>query len=265
METRLHHRSFRVQFGGGSPEEQLVLGPDAKIEVRAPESALVVPDVGGLDRVRNALGAVLRVLGRALYLSPALVVLKLVLSGFDLRISDYVIPAFASLVVLFFGVLCLWVAASLPWWFFRGRKALVRFASPPPADGTEVTVRGVVAGLEPGATEVLSCAEVSEGAVIERVVVGECFAVVPEEGEPAIVVPRRTPFLLGGALKIGDRVEVRGVHLGAFDNREHFEIDGRPAGLTDDDDGHGPYRQAPGGAALLLGDDMARRLVIRKL
>lgn len=265
MEKRLHHRSFRVHFGGGPPEEQLVLGPDAKVETRAPESSLVVPDVGGLDRVRTAVGAVLRVLGRVLYLSPALIVVKLVLSGFDLRISDYVIPAFASLVVLFFGVLCLWVAVSLPWWFLRGRKRLLRFASPPPADGTEMTVRGVVAGLERGATEVLSCAELSEGALIERVVVGECFAVIPEEGDPAIVVPRRTPFLVGGALKIGDRVEVRGVHAGAFDNREHFELDGRPAGLADDDDGHGPYRQAPGGSALLLGDDAARRMVIRKL
>jgi hypothetical protein len=265
VEKRLHHREFRMSFGGGAPTERLVLGPDAPEETRAPEASLVVPEVGGLDRVRNAVGAVLRVLGRVLYLSPALLVLKLILTGFDLRTSDYVIPVFASLLTLFFGVLCLWVAVSLPWWFFRGRKALLRFAPPPAAEENEITVRGVVAGLEPGAGQVLSCVEEESGSFVERVVKGECFAVVPEEGEPAIVTPRRTPHVLGGDVKVGDRVEVRGVRTGVFDNRERFELDGQPAGLTDDDDGHGPYRQAPGGPALRLGDDAATRLVIRKL
>ena len=265
MEKRLHHRAFRVTFGGGPPQERLVLGPDAPEEPRVPEMSLVMPELGALDHVRNTLGAVLRILGRALYLSPALLVLKLLLTGFDLRISDYVIPAFASLLTLFFGVLCLWVAVSLPWWFLRGQKGLLRFAPPPAAEEDEVTVRGVVSGLEPGATEVLSCTEEAVGGLLDRVVLGECFAVVPEEGEPAIVVPRRTPHVEGGPLKVGDRVEVRGVRKGIFDNREHFELDGQPAGLADDEDGHGPYRQAPGGPAIHLGDSAATRLVVRKL
>lgn len=265
MENRLHHRAFRVLFGGGPPTERLVLGPGKLEETRAPELSLVTPELGVLGSVRSAVGFVLRLLGRALYLSPALIVLKLVLTGFDLRISDYVIPAFASLVTLFFGVLCLWVAVSLPWWFLRGRKGILRFAPPPPAEENQVTVRGVVAGLEPGASVVLTCTEEDGGSLVERVVDGECFAVVPETGEPAIVVPRRTPFVVGGPLAVGDRVEVRGVRTGTFDNREHFELDGQPAGLADDDDGHGPYRQAPGGPALILGDDPATRLVIRKL
>lgn len=265
MEKRLHHRAFRLSFGGGPPQERLVLGPDALEETFVPETTLVVPDSSGLDHVRNALGAVLRLLGRALYLTPAFIVLKLVLTAFDLRLSDYVIPAFASLLVLFFGVLCLWVAVSLPWWFLRGQKALLRFAPPPRAEEGELTVRGIVAGVEPGAAEVLTCTDETLEGLLERVVLGECFAVVPEEGEPAVVVPRRTPFVEGGPLKVGDRVEVRGVRKGMVDNREHFVLDGQPAGLADDDDGHGPYRQAPGGPAILLGDDPATRLLVRKL
>jgi len=254
-----------MSFGGGAPQERLVLGPDALEETRVPELSLVTQELGALDHVRNAIGAVLRLLGRALYLTPALIVLKLVLTGFDLRLSDYVIPAFASLLTLFFGVLCLWVAISLPWWFLRGQKVLLRFTPPPAAEVNEITVRGVVTGVEPGADVVLACTDETLGGLLERVVLGECFAVVPEEGEPTIVVPRRTPFVEGGPLKVGDHVEVRGVRKGLVDNREHFELDGRPAGLADDDDGHGPYRQAPGGPAFLLGDDPATRLLVRKL
>lgn len=261
MENRLHHRAFRLSFGGGKPEEHLTLAGDTTI--CAPEPSLVVAEPGALDGVRGALGAVLRLLGRALYLSPALIVLKLILTGFSIRASDYVVVVFACLLTLFFSVLCLWVGVSLPWWYLR--KALLRFAPPPAAADNEVTVRGVVSGLEPGALVVLSCTADEVGTVIERAVEGECFAVVPEEGEPAIVVPRRTPFVEGGPIMVGDRVEVRGVRTGAFDNRERFELDGKPAGIADEDDGNGPYRQAPGGPALLLGDDAGTRLLIRKL
>ena len=252
-----------MSFGGGKPTERLML-PVGE-ETVSPEASLVVPELGVLDHVRNLIGGAVRVLGRALYLSPALIVLKLVLTGFNLRVSDYVIPAFASLVSLFFAVLCLWVAVSLPWWLFRGRKGLLSFAPPPASGENDVTVRGVVVGLEPGATVVLTCTEQEIGGLLERVVLGECFAVVPDDGDPAVVVPGRTPYVEGGPLSVGDRVEVRGVRTGTFDNRERFELDGQPAAIADDGDGDGPYRQAPGGPALRLGDDASSRLLIRKL
>ena len=263
MENRLHHREFRLSFGGGKPTERLLL-PGGE-HMFAPELTLVEPELGVFDHVRNLIGGAVRVLGRVLYLSPALIVLKLILSGFNLRISDYVIPAFATLLCLFFAALCLWVAVSLPWWFFRGKRGLLTFTPPPAADVAEVIVRGVVMGLEPGATVVLTSTEEKLGGLLDRVVVGECFAVVPEEGEPAIVVPRRTPFVEGGPLSVGDRVEVRGVRTGTFDNRERFDLDGQPAGLADDGKGDGPYREAPAGPALRLGDDATVRLLIRKL
>jgi hypothetical protein len=192
-------------------------------------------------------------------------VLKLILTGFSLRISDYVIPAFATLLCLFFAMLGLWVAVSLPWWFFRGKRALLTFAPRAATDVEEVIVRGVVAGLEPGATVVMTSTDEKLGGLLDRVVVGECFAVVPEEGEPAIIVPRRTPYVEGGPVSVGDRVEVRGVRTGTFDNRERFDLDGQPAGLADDGAGDGPYREAPAGPALRLGDDANLRLLIRKL
>jgi hypothetical protein len=104
---------------GGREERAVVFGaaPTTRILPALP------PREGGfVYRVRQGLGFVLRQLARAIYVSPVLIVAKLVVRAFDERASDLLLVAFAVVVVVFFVVLNLYILWSLAWWLLSRRQ-----------------------------------------------------------------------------------------------------------------------------------------------
>lgn len=260
--------------------------------------AALAPDTNLGTRIRDTVGGTLKTFARALYLSPALLVIRLVLRFAWPSASGWFLVLFVAIVVGFFAILALYIVLSLVAWT-RSQKQAPRLALHPldglrqggqPAQampGQAVRVEGRVVGL---GQSVVAVDFLSSGDS-QRLSSVAPFAVVAQEGMPCIVAASRAPVLLAerrlstalelhGALgaqqlaelarlqdagrlalvREGDVVEIFGLMERVIPNVDHFEIDGEPGSIAAADS---PYREGPGGPGLLLSDASGRRLTIR--
>lgn len=257
-----------------------------------PHGGLIVERVRASERVRSAVGRVLRWLGAVLLVSPLLIVPKLLIPSSARWISDAITVGFVCVVVLFFATLNLFFVVSLVWWMRRGATGS-RFATPEEVRGRTVTpeganagarvsVEGVVVPIFP-AEVVLRRADLRDTA-LRFVIEASTFAVVPNEGTPVIVSRTAIPVFDGSGdedgvsralsstalalarpdealraerweLRAGERVSIEGVVSRVVENADRFDIDGEPASLPREGQADAPYRRGPGGVALIVGDD----------
>jgi hypothetical protein len=163
------------------------------------------PDHGIVHNVRQGLGFVLRQLARGLYLSPLLIVAKLVLRAWSNTASDLVIVAFCGLVVAFFVTLNMYVFWTLAWWTQtrRPRKnvwtAFTGRALPAAGDAIKVTGRIERLGTEGDAVVLRDFW--AGGALPWRLTEMAVFLVRPDDAtrEPVVVACTTAPDVEGHA------------------------------------------------------------------
>jgi hypothetical protein len=225
--------SERYTLGGDTERERSIERP----------SAYVLPAAAGLAGLYEHVTRALRLLVRALYLFPILVVVKIVLHVVHpTPEEDYITVAFVVLVVALFGVLALVMLffALLGPRSSREKQTHLVFRPPTARQADLVRVRaqsGAVrvvgranAGLDRGAT-ILEDSWGDDAGTIVRSFEGSSFVVAPEDGTPVVVELQACPVLVGSygtpepaqlvipgvgavtplgrfALRQGDRVEV---------------------------------------------------------
>lgn len=257
-----------------------------------PHRAIIVEVRGASDRLRNAVGRVLRWSGATLMLSPVLILPKLLVPSSSRWISDAMTVGFVCVVVTFFATLNLYFMVSFVWWFRRGASGS-RFATademrapavnPKGASvGARVSVEGVVVPIFPGDFVLRRIDMRAEE--LSFVVEASTFAVVPKnEGTPVVVSRNAIPWFDGDGVesdvptalsttalalaradltvraerfevRAGDRVTLEGVVSKVIENADRFEVDGEGASLPHEGQENTPYRRGPGGIALLVGD-----------
>jgi len=210
----------RFVLGGASPIDRPVPVPMSHVR-RVATGALVVYRV---------VVAVLRVLVRALYLFPLLLVAKISLWATGSWYGDLLTVGFVCLVVAFFTVFALTMLMHVivgPR-SKRGNRTSFVFAPPRPRDVSRIASRlapdaptriiGVLdAGLEPGAPVLVEEWSERDGGV-ERSFEGQSFVVLAEGGSPTVVELAAAPVLIAAyeeagharrcVLRQGDRVEL---------------------------------------------------------
>ncbi len=220
--------------------------------------------------VRKALGLV----GLVLFASPVLAAARLLLGGSAPRVADWLAVVFVLLVVVFFALLNLFVLVSVAAWIVRNRirePYLVAPGAPLPSlvaedasasspPGARVLVRGTAVRLEPRGDTGPLVTDVWGRA--ERRTEADDFAV--RRGASAIPVAVRletAPLLLGAAeLREGDEVVVVARVREVATSADRIELGGETRGVPrapGDDVDDAPYRNAPAGPALVLGDTLA--------
>lgn len=128
---RVHHAFLQTATPIGCKEVYFLDGQSNAAEARRVDTPGVVPQKGALERARDAIGWVLKNSARLVYISPALVLVKIAIGAFDEGSSNLVIVAFVSIVVLFFLVLNVYIVISVVWWLRR--RGAVSFALVGPA------------------------------------------------------------------------------------------------------------------------------------
>jgi hypothetical protein len=185
--------------------ERYVLGEGAPVERAIDLPATHVRRVAkGAARVYELSRVLLRVAARALYVFPALLVVKAALWLAGVWWGDLITVAFVLMVVAFFAIFALTVLL----YGIVGPRALrdpterLLFAAPPAdtfARAAELASTRVVgrldAGLDPGAPVIVE--QWSRGERLVRYVEGCSFAIVPDEGAPCVVELSAAPLLVG--------------------------------------------------------------------
>ncbi|GEM_PF-3832844 len=274
-------RTLREERSGSPPRD-------------VPAQNMVIERVRASERVRNAVGKVLRWSGALLMFSPLTIIPKLFIPSSIRWVSDGLTVVFVCVVVLFFATLNLFFIVSLLWWARRG-PAGARLATAKElafegasADGTSVGARvrvdGVVVPILATTAEVLRRADLRD-TTLQFVIEASTFAVVPREGTPVIVLRSAIPvFTTQGKeagvsvalslsaqalarplealqadsweLRAGERVIVLGTVSRMVENADHFEVDGEHASLPREGGPKAdPYRRGPGGPAVIIGED----------
>jgi hypothetical protein len=252
-------------------------------------------------RMKEAFAVVLRWTARALWISPIFVVLALVARAAERPVwASAAAVGFALVVVAFFGALAAFVFASLlahpvsdrvaarllpPWEVEPPAAPTLRGM---PAVGTRVRVRGKLERVSPGEGPVVQDFW-GEGDAGYRAITVCDMVVRSEGGLPVVLAPRRAPLVLARrdgarlaptpelaevleeaslaadvsgealALEPGAEVEVDGTVLRIAPNAQHVELDGELVDVAPG--GDDPYRQGPGGPAIVLGDPIVLRAV----
>ncbi|HEY8080104.1 MAG TPA: hypothetical protein VIF62_38500 [Labilithrix sp.] len=272
----------RYVIGDGAPLTRIVELP--KSHVRRASSLSV--------RTYDTLRELLRLLARAVYLFPALIVVKLALWIAGVWWGDLITFVFVLLVVTTFAVFALTVLFYAIVGPPDARQTTLAFAAPR-EDAFERAARRapsrmagrVDAGLEPGAPVLVEQWTLGERLV--RYVEGRSFAIVPESGPPCVVEITGSPVILApyeeaesAAPETAGRLEGTGVsapeptarcivrqgdlvEILADDVTQgaHLE-DARLHALVEAVSPTGPYR-APDATALLVRCTNAAPIVIR--
>jgi hypothetical protein len=255
---------------------------------------------GPLVKVRDTIGGGVRVLAKAMYLSPVFVFARLIAHyAVDPLFGAVVVVVFVTLVLAFFTLLCLYLLASFVAWNQSKRTSLAR-PHAALAHGVEnadeqdlgkiVTVTGRAVALDETHLPLVSdfwtprvrLAEASVFA-IERdaphapvvVIVTTAPIVIAraEETTTALAVSpatyQRTELLddqRGDALAVraGEKVTLTGQLLDRIPNVSEFELDGEMYRLQPaaaTDEGT-PYREAQIRTGLLVSDQLTMPIVI---
>jgi hypothetical protein len=269
--------SERYTVGGDTERERSIERP----------RAYVLPAAVGLVRVYGHVTLALRLLVRALYLFPIVVLVKILLHVVHpTPEEDYITVAFVVLVVALFGVLALVVFffALLGPRSSREKQTRLVFRPPTareadrvgilPQGGAVQVVGRVSAGLDTGAT-ILEDSWGDDAGTIVRSFEGRSFVVAPDDGTPVVVELQGCPVLVGSyGTADTTRLVVPGVGavmpLGRCTLREGDRV------LLIADQGHlgthplihadgaSPYREAETGA-LVVTSEPSRPVVIRLL
>ncbi len=275
-----------AQFGS---EERYVLGDaePARRTIELPKSH-VRREASGAVRFYDLLRALLRLFARAVYVFPALVVVKLALWLAGVWWGDLLTVAFVALVVATFAVLALTVLMFAIVGPPEDRRTRLAFAAPRDdvferaARTVPTRISGRVdAGLEPGAPVLVDQWTLGERLV--RYVEGRSFVVVPDDGPPCAVEITGSPVIVGphdevdvvppdGAARLGEHTPSRAarfvvrqgdrVEIVAQDVTEgaHLE-DARLHALVESVSSAGPYRAADATATLVRCSATARTVI----
>jgi hypothetical protein len=205
--------------------------------------------------IKYVIGRLLRWVGLVLFVSPILVAVRFLIGNHYPRIADWIVVVFVLLVCLFFAILNLFVLASVAAYLVRNRERTPYLVAPRgspslvaddaterSAPGARVLARGTITRLEPRGDPgpILTDAWTKS----ERRTEADDFA-IRRKGDalPVIVRLETAPLLLSASeLHEGDEV----VELGGDTRRLP-----RAAGEEVDD---APYRSAPAGPAIIVGD-----------
>ncbi len=175
----------------------------------------------------------LRVLVRALYLFPLLVVVKIVLYAMHVAWGDYITVGFVGLVVALFGMfvvvmLLMAIAGPRP----KSTTTTLVFFPPKPADAERIIAEVVPspalrmtgrvdAGLDEGAV-VLEEHWGDNGGTIVRFFEGSSFVVFPDGASPVVVELEACPVVLARYDAGKDHLAVPGI--GAVAPLGHFVL-----------------------------------------
>jgi hypothetical protein len=291
-------RAFVQRVDGRAGFEHLrVAGQTKRVPLPQAMLAVVLPL---RVQMKDAFAVVLRWAARALWVSPAFVLIAGValVAGVP-ALGSAAAVGFALVVVTFFGALAAFVFASIlahP----VAHRARARLLAPSeaapapapelraiPAAGARVRVRGTLERIGAGEGPLLRdfWAKGDEGF---RATWTSDMVVRPREGAPVVVAPRRAPLVVAPrapsrleadgelaalleeaslnrsaegeatALEAGAEVEVEGTVLHVAPNAQHVELDGALIDVAPG--GDDPYRQGPGGPAIVLGDPIVLRV-----
>jgi hypothetical protein len=208
--------------------ERYVLSQGAPLEraVRAPVEHMQMTS-SGVVRFYQASAQLLRVLSRAIYFFPVLIIAKIVLFLMSNPIGDLITVAFVLLVVTFFAVFALTVLlfAIVGPKAQREARSHVAFAEPRAADldriiaDAQVSVRisgKIDAGLEHGAPVIVEqwargerLVRHFEGRSFALIVDGKPHCVVELAASPVIVTHYENTNAESAALEIAGRLEGR--------------------------------------------------------
>jgi hypothetical protein len=254
---------------------------------------------GALVSLRDGIGAGLKWATRLVYVSPALIVARLIVHGMDARKGEWIVAGFVGIVVLFFVMLSFYLFAAFIAWGQTQRSALDRPSDVEEEEGATdadaadagmlVTITGRATRLD--ATDMPLLADFWRSAL--RITEASVFGVTRDNGSPVVVLATTAPFVLGhavgrdaasvlSALTIartevvagqegeslivaeGDEITVTGQLLDRIANIAEFELDGEMyrwgAGKPDAET---PYRQTSVQGGLLVSDTVTAPLVVR--
>lgn len=189
----------RYVLRGGPPLERPIPLPTTHVR----------PTRSGAALAHAAVGRAVRILARALYVFPALIVAKLILWLVGSWYGDLITVAFVLLVVAFFAALALWLMlhAIVGPRSTRTRGAALAFAPPSARDAERIAgalppattarfVGTVDAGLTPGEPVVVEEWSERDGRLL-RLVEGRSFVLRASDRAPAAVELAGAPILLG--------------------------------------------------------------------
>jgi hypothetical protein len=133
----VHHVFLQRTTTEGCEERSFLDGRSNDVRAQRVDAPYVVRRRGTLERVRGGVAWLLKNAARLVYVSPALLIVKVILKLFDDAMSDLTIVIFVLIVVLFFAVLNLYLFVSILWWLVG--RAPQPFSLKPPfdADGRE--------------------------------------------------------------------------------------------------------------------------------
>jgi hypothetical protein len=297
------HRSFAGVIDDKTYEEHaLIEGPTPVVRKRKPPWVTTRGSV--LWSARAGIGRVLRVLARLLYLSPLLFLAKIVIRAAGGE-SDLVTVGFATLVVVFFLVLDIYLFVSVLWWFGRLRAERLRFILPSewprprrveatadptvvPA-GERVVAEGTIALLGepkdaeamrdlwvPSAPEPIRVVEIADFAVVAP---GRATVVVRCETAPLLVSSGERALVGAWLAEASEETRVLANRLGARDvgTGDAFAlrvgdlvrvVGGAVRTMPDpmpESEAGSPYRRAGAGVAMLVGEVGEAAVRIEKL
>jgi hypothetical protein len=229
--------------------------------------------------IKYGIGRLLRWVGLVLFASPVLVAVRFIIGNSQPRIADWLVVIFVLVVCTFFAILNLFVVASVAAYVVRNRERtpyLVPPRGPLPnlvaddasersAPGTRVLVRGTAVRLEPRGDPgpILTDAWTKT----ERRTEADDFA-IRREGDalPVVVRLETAPLLLSATeLREGDQVIVVAEVREHATSSDRMDLGGdtrrlpRAAGEEVDD---APYRSAPAGPAIIVGDTPTQPVTI---
>lgn len=133
----VHHAFLQRPTQQGCDEVSFVDGRASALRTRRTELPRVIRRGGPLEAFRNGAGVVLKNGARLVYLSPLLLVVKIVLSVLDNPAADLVIVVFVGIVCLFFLLLNFYIVVSVIWWLGGRNNASFALEAPFRDDGRE--------------------------------------------------------------------------------------------------------------------------------
>jgi hypothetical protein len=133
----MHHVFLQRATTEGCEEQSFLDGRSNDVRTRRVKAPYVVRQRSTLEKVRGASAWLLKNAARLVYLSPALLIIKVILKFIDDAVGDLAIVAFVLIVVLFFAALNLYIVVSILWWLFGRSPEPFALKRPFDTDGRE--------------------------------------------------------------------------------------------------------------------------------
>jgi hypothetical protein len=214
--------------------------------------------------IKYGIGRLLRWVGLVLFASPVLVAVRFIIGNSQPRIADWLVVIFVLVVCTFFAILNLFVVASVAAYVVRNRER-TPYLVPPRGPLPNLVADDASERSAPGTRVLVRLTDA--WTKTERRTEADDFA-IRREGDalPVVVRLETAPLLLSATeLREGDQVIVVAEVREHATSSDRMDLGGdtrrlpRAAGEEVDD---APYRSAPAGPAIIVGDTPTQPVTI---